>query len=341
MSLLKYFGGDNREEASEPASSAYRYIPQSFGNPKQCIKLPVISLSANTEIPGAYLTWFLMATQEGYIEVDGSTVSLDKRDVSLIVWHSKNYSLWIKEYEKKSSRLREYRNHMFNFTINDDAYGLESGVALSLLSASVQLHYLCATFGPALVNLRFEPVVYYEEGGVRKNNMTSFRNVVQLGHFCGLKEIITSFCVPYSNTLKRMNTNGKKLTILTVRQKIEILKWMQKICAQNGMTLALCREEEAHLMPLADMGVKVACCVDNEKLLSAGIRLGHTSSTTRLQRPPGKMRCDCIPSEEIVGAGKPCTFGCDYCFAEDILDASLRKRKCEDIGDIEDDYLVE
>ena len=134
----------------------------------------VISASRRTDIPAFYLDWMIDHLRKGHVKVKNpfypsqvSNVSLKKEDVHSIVLWSKDFSKFLKQI----SEFSDY-NLFFHFTIND-CKKLEPNIP-SLNQRLLQMKKLTEEFNPELINWRFDPIVYWEEGGEIKHNLGSF-----------------------------------------------------------------------------------------------------------------------------------------------------------------------
>ena len=276
----------------------------------------VISASLRTDIPACYMRWMIKAIRAGFVMVPNPLyksikyhVNLDPQIVKVIAWWSKNYKMWIREWNKEKSPLRWYDVHYFNFTINGESE-LEN-LHVSFSEIKEQLYFLVGEFGVDALNVRFDPIVHWEDtDGVEHDNLEYFEDVVELLEECGIEDLTFSFCVAHAKTKRLMKTRGKLLVELSPAEKKSILKKLVVICEDHDVVLKSCCEDK-----LVGTGiVQSAACIDANKidrlLEEKGLGLGSKAKGRR------RKECNCVKHRDIGDyESQPCGNSCDYCYA--------------------------
>ena len=274
----------------------------------------IISASRRTDIPAYYLKWFMERLQEGYVEVTNpfyrkqvKHVSLRPDDVEWIVFWSRNYGPFLKNY----SRFKDY-NLFFHFTILPKSPLEKSGLAVPKLLG--QLEQLAELYGSEHIIWRYDPLVYWQDSaGLHTNhNPSDFDYLCRAVAACGVKRCYFSFAYPYGKLNSRFSKkfgNGRLIRKSATEQQA-ITRELKAIADSYAITL-------------------YSCC--NDSLLSvSGIQKGHCIDGVLLNTLPGKKNvseakaptrkdCGCTRSIDIGDYIKqPCPTGCLYCYANPI-----------------------
>lgn len=277
----------------------------------------VISISRRTDIPAFYMKEFVKHMEAGYVDVPNprnpsqiSRVSLNPKNAKCLAWWSKDYEKWIKMYAKNQELFDRYPAHVFNFTLNSDS-DLEPGVKKSVDQRLKQVEWLASVFGPHAVNLRFDPIVHYQEVGSDEvvDNLDDFEHIVKSVAEFGIDHIVFSFCIPFPKTRSRMRRRGKILCTLNDKQQHEVLDRLIDICDRYDMKLAACCD--TGLVGYKGKIVKSACISAEviDKIL--GEKGLHKKSKDRGQR----AQCNCVISRDVGSYEQECKHSCDYCYA--------------------------
>lgn len=275
----------------------------------------VISCSRRTDIPFFYLQEYLDHFKLGYIDVPNpmykkqiSRVDLSSETVKCIVWWSKNFKKWIKEYSSDTSILRKYSLHLFNFTINGELKTeLEPGINTSLDDRLNQLKWFAETFSPEHILLRFDPIVHYIKDGIKKDNLIDFEKIMCFANSIGIKSLRFSFCSPYSKVSKNFEKHNLKLVTLSKPEKHQILDHIISICDKYDLVLYSCSDDD-----IVGYRGKIfrSSCVDGH-LISRLLGEKITKAKDSGQR---KM-CGCTKSKDIGIYTKKCNHKCVYCYS--------------------------
>lgn len=179
------------------------------------VRSEVITCSRRTDVPAHYLDKYIAAFKAGFIDVPNprnlrqvSRIDLRPGIVKVIVWWSKDFSKLIELYHREPEWFAKY-SHMFHFTLNGMST-LEPGVRVSVDERLEQLQFLCETFGPESVTLRFDPITHWRDSkGNLCDNLFEFNYIVATAaKFCGIRSVSFSFCLPYSHAKRNMRRSG-------------------------------------------------------------------------------------------------------------------------------------
>ena len=153
----------------------------------------VISASRRTDIPACYLDWMIDHVRKGHVDVKNpfypaqvSRVSLKKEDVHSIVFWSKDFSKFLEQ----ASEFSGYKS-FFHFTVND-CKKLEPRIP-SLNQRLLQAKKLVDEFGPHVMIWRFDPIVFWKEKDMVKDNLGSFDQILECMAKLEIKKCFFSF----------------------------------------------------------------------------------------------------------------------------------------------------
>ena len=289
----------------------------------------IISCTRRSDVPAHKMDWMLDAMRRGSVDVVNprnwhwiSTVDLSPAVVRCFAWWSKDYAPWIAAWrtEEGHALLSAYDAHLFNFTINGEASALEPGLATTLAQRLDQLRWLCQTFTPESVVLRFDPVVHYRvisqgPSAPVLDNMEHYREIMGSAAACGIRSVSFAFVNPYKRSIDRMRERGMELVVLTAEEKEPIVSVMAAEAKEFGVQLLACCQPEISEFE----GIGTSSCVSGatiDGLLRAKKKrpLEHPSTRDTGGRYP---KCHCTKSVEIGGYGKDfaCSHSCAYCYA--------------------------
>jgi len=279
------------------------------------VQSSIISCSRRTDIPAFLMDWIADRIRMGQVEVMNpfsrkvSLVSLHPSDVLAWVWWSKNFGPWIKVYKTNPDLFLQYPIHIFNFTINSISE-LESGLKLPLKDRFEQLTWLIENFGIDHVQVRFDPIVFYQHIDSIQilNNLNDFNLIMSEVSKMGIRDIIFSFTQAYSKVKNRMYHRAKKLVELTLKQKKKEIDSLIDICTHYDITLHTCCQPDL----VGYHGIQQAHCINGELISKL------SNSKIAQKRDPGQREsCGCQLSRDIGGYSGifKCNHNCDYCYA--------------------------
>ena len=253
---------------------------------------------------------------------------IDLSNVKVISCWSKDYELFIREYEKPESVLHDIPLFMFNFTINGDSDEcVLENIKTSLDVRFNQLKWLINSFGSDCINVRFDPITHWLENGVEKNNLDEFLTVLEGIETLEVKQLSFSFCIDHNKVTRRMARHNKPLVIKTLEEKHNILRWMMEEAKNRDIILRACCDDGFVGFEHNETKIAKSICVDREivaRLLSdKGFVFGQASRGNRPQ-------CACVKNTDIFGY-EICSNACLYCYANPHERAVKREVELEDI----------
>ncbi|MFP4158651.1 MAG: DUF1848 family protein [Desulfobacterales bacterium] len=278
----------------------------------------VISASRRTDIPAFYMDWFMAGIEHGGFTVrnpfNGTDAKVDVSpdQVHTIVFWSKDFGRFINRSFGRDLARAGY-NLFFNFTINSESRVLEPDIA-PLEKRLEQAGELCSVFGPQTLQWRFDPICFYRENGVVKNNLDDFRYIAEKMSVAGVRRCVTSFADIYAKMRRRTaGMEDFQWVDPPVAKKVRILRRMERVVEKLGMNLYLCCENEVLQALGRDCKITGSSCIPNRYLEE--IFGGKVS----FQKDAGQRKqkgCGCMTSKDIGGyAQQPCYHSCLYCYA--------------------------
>ncbi len=270
----------------------------------------VISASRRTDIPAFYLKWFINHIQEGFVNVPNpfnrkqvKKVSLEPKDVAWIVFWSRNYEVFLKNYKY----FGEY-NLFFHFTINPENPLLEPGM-IAPAAALKQLEQLVSLFAPERIIWRYDPITFYRSGKELHTNhdINIFKQFVQRVASLGIKRCYFSFAFIYPKMKRRTRRLADFEFVDPAEEtKLKILHEMSEYAALYDVHLYSCSNNQ--LLKLKT--IRKGHCID-------GKLLNHLSDQAVSERClPTRPDCGCTESIDIGDyVSTPCKYKCLYCYA--------------------------
>ena len=280
------------------------------------VKPSIISCSRRTDIPAFLMDWVIERIKAGYVDVVNpfnhkqiNRVSLDPKTVKCIVWWSKNFKEWIKQYHENENLFKTYKSHFFQFTINSPSE-LERNLNISIEERFQQLKWLINEFGIATINYRYDPIIFYKSKDSNRieNNLDKFEYIIKKVSNLGVKELIFSFATIYPKVKNRMKIRGYIPIDPPLHKKIEILSRLLKICNDYSIKMSACCQPD--LLELE--GIAQAHCIDAEKIEESINEL-----IPKIRDTGQRKSCGCFKSKDIGGYSGifRCKHNCDYCYA--------------------------
>ncbi len=273
----------------------------------------IISASRRTDIPAFYLKWFMNAISKKSIKIQNPfykknfyTVDLSPDSVKWIVFWSRNYKSFLKNYQF----FNEY-NLFFHFTIISHHPLLEKN-SLPLNQSLKQVEKLVSLFGPERIIWRYDPIVLWSNGDKLETNfnLKEFQLICKEMNSFGITQCYFSFVNQYSKFKKRFKQKYPDLTLTNATEHIpNILDRIKEIAAAYKIALYSCCNEG-----LIDENIKKGNCISGE-LLNSLLR----QKTVSEAKSPSRKDCGCTKSIDIGNYDhQPCYFGCIYCYANPV-----------------------
>lgn len=286
----------------------------------------VISASRRTDIPAAYMPWFMECIERGHFDVINpynrrkTKVPATIHSVHSIVFWSKNFGPFLKHgYGNELSRLG-YRL-FFNFTINSPHPALEPRMP-PLEERLEQLKLLADTYGPESIQWRFDPICFYKDAsGAEKNNLDQFEVIAHSAQKAGVQVCITSFADLYRKVRIRFERHSPlELVDSSMDRKVEIISALAAHLVPMGIQLHLCCEKEVLESMPTHVPVIASACIPSDKLIQL---YGPGISWAKDKGQRIDAGCTCGVSKDIGSyALHPCDHNCLYCYARPAIDRS-------------------
>ncbi len=276
--------------------------------------LQVISASRRTDLPRCFPETLSAWLREGQVKVKNPfngrerLVELKPALVHTLVLWSKDYSSLLENAGGLRERLGHYKQVFFHFTITGlGGTLLEPGI-IPLEKAVHQFRELIELAGdPGRVNWRFDPIVFWREGGDIQSNLEAFERIAAAASAAGLRTVTVSLCQWYKKS--RYRAGKYKLPWVTPGsdRTQEISERLQETAQKKGMEVRACCSPD-----LTPFGIKPARCIDGELLT----RLHPQKEIAVLKKDTGQRPdCGCTLSVDIGSYQMACPQGCVYCYA--------------------------
>ena len=179
--------------------------------------------------------------------------------------------------------------------------------------ALAQLPELTAVVGdPLRVSVRFDPVLFWKEGGDVCTNFVLFPKVAAAAAAHGIRDVRTSFAQWYGKASRRALARGFPYSVPSDEDQKRRALEMAAIAAAHGLVLHACSQPL-----LADLpGIRPSACIDGALLES--LHPWHEPASRRKDRSQ-RAACLCTDSKDIGSYTQACPHGCIYCYANPIV----------------------
>lgn len=278
----------------------------------------MISASRRTDLVASFPEWLavaLRARRAVLIGPRGRTVEIDlsPAEVHTLVLWSKDFSNLLRNAHGLRDLLAAYAQVYLHFTITGlGGTAIEPG-APPTGQALAQLPGLAALAGdPRRVSVRFDPVVYWSDGGTVRTNLGEFPGLAAAAAGVGLRDIRTSFAQWYGKAKRRAAARRLAFVDPPDEAKRANAAGLARIAAAHGLVLHTCSQPALAGVP----GTVASACIDGALLGSLHPRREEASRRKdRSQRPD----CLCTESKDIGSYTQACPHGCVYCYANPSL----------------------
>lgn len=263
----------------------------------------LISASRRTDIPAYYSSWFFNRWKEGYVLVRNarnpklvSRVSLSPDVVDGVVFWSKNPRPLLNNLTKLGPVP-----YYIQFTLNGYGSDIERNLPDKRKELIPTFLKLAEKAGPRGVVWRYDPILFSDHYPM-DFHLECFSEFAS--RLRGATDTcVVSFLDVYPSIEKRLKRAGLRAPDLLEEQRL--LTGMQKICEENGITLATCSESHQKQVP----GVVPNACIDPKRFQAiTGVPLDIKKDSAQ------REACRCAESVDI-GMYNSCVNGCVYCYA--------------------------
>ena len=237
------------------------------------------------------------------------TVDLDPASVHTVVLWSKDFSNLLRNGHGLRDLLSVYDQLYLHFTVTGmGGTAVEPGVP-AWSEALRQLPGLTDLAGdPRRVSVRFDPILFWEDGGERGSNIGLFGDVAGAAAAAGVKDIRVSFAQWYGKAARRAGTRRFRFDDPPEAEQRERALELAATAAGMGLVLHACCQPQLAGLP----GIRPSACIDGALLESLHPRREPVSrGKDRGQR----ASCLCTESKDIGSYAQACPHGCVYCYA--------------------------
>lgn len=274
----------------------------------------VISASRRTDLVASFPDWLADALRRRSATVAGPAggtyeVDLAPEKVHTIVLWSKDFSNLLRNSRGLRHLLGTYDNLYLHFTVTGlGGTAVEPGV-VPYREALAQLTGLTALAGdPRRVSLRFDPVIFWTEGGETRSNFALFTEMAEAAAGNGLRDVRMSFAQWYGKAVRRARARGFRFLDPPDGEKRARAAELAALAAARGLVLHACSQPLLAGVP----GLRPSACIDGALLESLHLRREPVSG----RKDPGqRASCLCTESKDIGSYGQACPHGCVYCYA--------------------------
>ena len=274
----------------------------------------VVSASRRTDLAASFPDVLAHALREETTRVLGPAgrsyeVDLRPDNVHTLVLWSKDFANLLADRSGLKGLVAKYEQAYFHFTITGlGGTSLEKGVLLPD-EAMAQLPGLVAAAGsPALVSVRFDPVVFWREGEKLVSNLPFFERLAPRIAGAGVTDVRISFAQWYGKAKRRANKRGFEFGNPEESEKRARAADLAATAAKWGLVLHACAQGFLAEVP----GFRPSSCLDGKRLQELHPRREPASiRKDRTQR----SECGCTESKDIGSYAQICPHSCVYCYA--------------------------
>ncbi len=274
----------------------------------------VISASRRTDLVSHFPDWLagtLRKREALVIGPPGQTrvVDLSPAAVHTLVLWSKDFSNLFRDEAGLRTGLAAYDQVYFHFTVTAlGGTAVEPG-SPRFRDGLAQLPRLVELAGdPRRVSLRFDPVVFWEDGGRLSSNEPSFLEAAEAAASAGVIDLRFSFAQWYRKARLRAARRGFPYRDPSEAAKKTVASRLVADAGRLGLKLHACGQ--AFLSEVE--GIGPSACIDGHLL--AGLHPGGEPASTKKDRSQ-RAECHCTEAREIGSYAQACPHGCVYCYA--------------------------
>jgi len=274
----------------------------------------IISASRRTDLVAFFPEWLASAFKEEKAKVYGPSghvysVNLSPEAVHTVVLWSKNFANLLENRAGLKDILEKYDQIYLHFSITGlGGTFIEQGVPSSQ-EALNQIEDLVGLVGnPRRMSVRFDPVVYWKEGGRECTNLRDFEKIAPLLEKQGIDDIRISFAQWYGKAKRRAAKYRFFYIDPPRKKKLEDARHLVQVAKKWNLNLFSCSQDF-----LTEVnGIRPSSCIDGCHLQSLH-PYGEQASTKkdRTQR----KECRCTESVDIGSYTQSCPHCCLYCYA--------------------------
>lgn len=279
------------------------------------IRKRVISASRRTDLVAFYSDWLAGCLRERratffhHGKRSEITLDLNPEEVHTLVLWSKNFQPLLENRHGLRDLLADYAQVYLHFTITGLGGTFIERLAPPPETALEQVPWLLEVAGrPERISIRFDPVVFWRDGGQLKTNLDFFPVLAREISRRGIKTVRFSFTQWYKKAVARARKTGLDFYDPGPEEKKEAVKKLVGVASDYGLELWCCSQAEIARFP----GVKASACIDGALL--ARLHPAEEPASTVKDRTQRKD-CLCTESIDIGSYTQSCPSACVYCYA--------------------------
>jgi hypothetical protein len=176
-----------------------------------------------------------------------------------------------------------------------------------------QLAGLAALAGdPRRVSVRFDPLLFWREGGRERTNLSLFPEVAEIAAARGIRDIRLSFAQWYGKARRRAAARHFLYIDPPDEEKRVRAADLAAVAAAQGLVLHACCQPLLAGIP----GIRPSACIDGGLLEAL-----HPRREPASRRKDRGQRADCLctVSKDIGSYAQTCPHGCVYCYANPVV----------------------
>ena len=176
-------------------------------------------------------------------------------------------------------------------------------------AALAELPALASLTGdPRRISVRFDPILFWEEGGERRSNIGLFPEVTEAAVAVGIGDVRVSFAQWYGKAVRRAALRRFDFYAPSEAEQRSRALELAAIAAARGLVLHACSQPALVGVP----GMRPSACIDGALLGSL-----HPRREAAAGRKDKSQReaCLCTESIDIGSYAQACPHGCVYCYA--------------------------
>ena len=276
--------------------------------------MTVISASRRTDLVAFFPAWLAGALRAGRARVlapSGRLFVADLRPeaVHTIVLWSKDFTNLLQNADGLREALEAYGQTYAHFTVTGlGGSALEPG-APPVGKALSQIPELVSFLRhPGRLSVRFDPVVFWREGTIRRTNLEAFERVARAAAAAGATDLRTSFAQWYGKAVRRMRDRGLEVFDPGESEKIDLASRLAETTWRLGLRLWSCSQN----FLVRATGIRASACIDGRLL--ADLHPRRAAAPTAKDRTQ-RTECGCTISVDIGSYAQACPHACLYCYA--------------------------
>ncbi|MCP2620006.1 DUF1848 domain-containing protein [Candidatus Aminicenantes bacterium AC-334-K16] len=278
----------------------------------------VISASRRTDLVAFFSDWLEEVIKDRKVRVIGPSshvyeVRLHPEEIHTFVLWSKDFANILNKQNRLFYLFQDYDQIYCHFTITGLGGTEIEPHVLPPEKALEQLEPLVEWVGdPRRVSLRFDPIVYWREGGEVKTNLYYFEKLAPRLQRFGLKTVRFSFVQWYRKAQRRAMKHHFSFVDPSDEEKLEATKYLLEVATQWNLHLYPCCQP----LLTQKLGLPPSACIDGILLETLHPRKLPTS--TRKDKTQ-RRDCYCTESVDIGSYTQHCPHACVYCYANPLL----------------------